>query len=167
MNTKFKGSPVNVAGEFVKAGAKAPNFELSKGDLSTFKLADGKGKRLLLNIFPSLDTSVCAMSVRRFNQLASQMENTQVLCVSRDLPFAQSRFCTAEGIANVTVLSDFHYKSAFGDDYGVVMTDGPLNGLFARSVVIIDENGNVVYSAMTADITDEPDYDSAMKALSK
>ena len=165
MNTKFKGSPVNVAGEFVKAGAKAPNFELSKGDLSTFKLADGKGKRLLLNIFPSLDTSVCAMSVRKFNALAAEMKNTLVLCISKDLPFAQSRFCAAEGIKNVMTLSDFRYNSKFGEDYGVEMKDGPLGGLFARSIVIIDENGKVIYSAMTKDITEEPDYESALNAL--
>ena len=164
--TQFKGQPVSVAGTFVKAGAKAPDFSLVKRDLSRFALADGKGKRLVLNIFPSVDTSVCAMSVRKFNELAAKMKNTQVLCISKDLPFAQSRFCAAEGIENVVTLSDFHYTSQFGNDYGVLMTDGPLSGLFARSVVVIDETGKVIYSQMVSDIVNEPDYDAALAALS-
>lgn len=165
MNTKFKGVPVNLAGKFPKAGTKAPDFKLSRGDLGDFSMDAAKGKRILLNIFPSLDTPVCAVSVRRFNTLAAQMKNTLVLCVSRDLPFAQSRFCAAEGIENAVLLSDFHYGSRFGEDYGVVMTDGPLGGLFARAVIIIGPDGKVVYSAMTSDITEEPDYASALAAL--
>jgi len=164
--TQFKGQPVKVAGTFVKPGVKAPDFSLTAGDLSRFTLADGKGKRLLLNIFPSVDTAVCAMTVRKFNELAAKMKNTLVLCISKDLPFAQGRFCAAEGIKNVKTLSDFHYASTFGKDYGVLMTDGPLSGLLARSVAIIDEDGKVVYSEMVSDIVTEPDYDSALKALS-
>ncbi len=165
--TNFKGKTVNVAGEFVRAGMPAPNFLLSKGDLSSFCLADAKGARLLLNIFPSLDTPVCAISVRKFNMLASQLENTKVLCISRDLPFAQKRFCASEGIENVIALSDFHYASTFGSDYGVAMTDGPLCGLFARAVVVIDENGKILYSKMNSEIGEEPDYSEALKVLSK
>ena len=163
--TKFKGTPVNVAGSFVKPGAKAPDFSLTTGDLGRFTLADGKGKRLLLNIFPSIDTGVCAMSVRKFNELAAKMDNTLVLCISKDLPFAQGRFCAAEGIDHVKTLSDLHYASTFGKDYGVLMTDGPLSGLLARSVVIIDAAGKIVYTEMVSDIVKEPDYDSALKAL--
>ena len=163
--TKFQGNPVNVAGSFVKPGMKAPDFSLTAGDLGRFTLADGKGKRLLLNIFPSIDTGVCAMSVRKFNELAAKMDNTLVLCISKDLPFAQGRFCAAEGIDHVKTLSDFHYASTFGKDYGVLMTDGPLSGLLARSVVIVDEAGKVIYSEMVPDIVKEPDYDGALKAL--
>ena len=165
MNTKFKGIDVSVAGNLIEIGARAPSFRLSKGDLGDFKLEDAGGKKLLLNIFPSIDTPVCAMSVRKFNALAAEMKNTLVLCSSKDLPFAQSRFCAAEGIKNVMTLSDFRYNSKFGEDYGVEMKDGPLGGLFARSIVIIDENGKVIYSAMTKDITEEPDYESALNAL--
>lgn len=164
-STKFKGSPVKIAGEFIAAGAKAPNFSLTKGDLGHFTLADGKGKKLLLNIFPSIDTPVCAVSVRKFNELAAKMKNTLVLCISKDLPFAQGRFCGAEGIKNVVTLSDFHYSSHFGEDYGVLMTDSPLSGLLARSVVIIDETGKVIYSEQVSDIVNEPDYDKALNAL--
>lgn len=163
--TTFKGAPVSVFGKFITAGCKAPDFSLTKGDLSKFTLADGKGKRLLLNIFPSIDTSVCSKSVREFNQLASQMKNTLVLCISKDLPFAQTRFCAAEGIANVITLSDFHYASRFGEEYGVLMTDGPLSGLLARAVVILDENGKVIYSDMAHDIVNEPDYAKALAQL--
>lgn len=161
----FKGSPVNIAGTFVVPGQKAPGFSLIKNDLSAFKLADSKGKKLLLNIFPSTDTSVCAASVRKFNQLAAAKSNTQVLCISKDLPFAQGRFCAAEGIKNVIMLSDFHYTSTFGRDYGVLMCDGPPSGLLARAVVLIDANGEISYARMTADIVDEPDYEAALAAL--
>ena len=163
--TQFKGQPVKVAGTFVKPGDKAPDFSLIEGDLGRFTLADGKGKRLLLNIFPSIDTSVCALSVRKFNEMAAKVANTLVLCISKDLPFAQGRFCAAEGIRNVKTLSDFHYASKFATDYGVLMTDGPLSGLLARSVVIIDETGKVVYSERVSDIVNEPDYEAALKVL--
>lgn len=165
--TQFKGTPVNVAGKFVTAGIKAPDFSLTKADLSRFTLGDGKGKKLLLNIFPSIDTPVCSLSVRKFNELAAQMKNTLVLCISKDLPFAQSRFCAAEGIKNVLTLSDFHYASTFGKDYGVLMTDGPLSGLLTRSVVIIDAAGKIAYARTTNDIVDEPDYEAALKALAQ
>ncbi len=161
----FKGAPVTVSGQFVTVGQKAADFSLIKDDLSHFSLVDGKGKRLLLNIFPSTDTPVCANSVRKFNQLAAKKKNTLVLCISKDLPFAQGRFCAAEGIKNVIMLSDFHYESTFGKDYGVLMSDGPLSGLLARAVVVIDENGLVSYAKMAADIVNEPDYEDALKAL--
>ncbi|MDD4817737.1 MAG: thiol peroxidase [Victivallaceae bacterium] len=163
--TKFQGNVVHVAGTFITPGVKAPAFDLIGGNLSHFTPGDGGGKRLLLNIFPSIDTSVCSLTVRKFNQLAAQMKNTLVLCISKDLPFAQSRFCAAEGIENVKTLSDFHYASTFGKDYGVLMTDGPLSGLLARAVVIIDASGTVVYSELVKEITTEPDYDAALKVL--
>ena len=163
--TSFQGTPVAIAGTFIQPGAAAPDFALVREDLSRFTPADAKGKKLLLNIFPSVDTPVCALSVRKFNQLASEVGNTLILCISKDLPFAQSRFCAAEGIKNVITLSDFHYGSNFGKDYGVLMTDGPLSGLLARSVIIIDQNGKVAYSEKVADIVNEPDYDAALKAL--
>ena len=164
--TKFQGTPVSVAGTFVKPGDKAPDFSLTKEDLSRFTLADAKGKKLLLNIFPSIDTPVCSASVRKFNEMAAKMEDTLV-CISKDLPFAQGRFCAAEGIRNVIPLSDFHYASTFGKDYGVLMTDGPLSGLLARAVVIIDRNGKIAYADMVPEIVNEPDYDRALEALKK
>lgn len=163
--TFFKGAPVKLAGQFVQVGMKAPAFSLVTGDLTRFTPADGKGKRLLLNIFPSIDTAVCSLSVRKFNELASGMNHTLVLCISKDLPFAQSRFCGAEGLKNVITLSDFHCDSCFGVDYGVLMLDGILSGLLARAVVIIDTDGTVSYASMSPDITDEPDYEGALKAL--
>lgn len=162
--TKFKGDPVNLAGDFIAAGSVAPDFQLVKSDLSKCSLKDFKGKKVLLNIFPSLDTGVCATSVRKFNKEAASLQNTVVLCISKDLPFAHRRFCTTEGIENVVTLSDFTCSS-FGADYGVSMTDGPLAGLFARSVVVINEDGKVVYSELVPEITQEPDYVSAMKAV--
>ena len=163
--TAFQGSPVTLAGEFVQVGAQAPDFSLVKGDLSSFTLADVKGKYALLNIFPSMDTGVCAASVRKFNQLASQMGNTVVLAISKDLPFAQGRFCTAEGIENVIPLSDYRYTSDFGEKYGVLMSDGVLCGLLARAVVIINPEGKVVYTELVPEITQEPDYEAALAAL--
>ena len=123
-----------------------------------------KGKKIVLNIFPSLDTAVCAASVRKFNTLAAKMDNTAVLAISKDLPFAHGRFCTTEGIENVTPLSAFR-NCSFGEDYGVEMTDGPLAGLFARSVIVIDENGKIVYTQLVPEITAEPDYEAALKSL--
>ena len=163
--TAFQGSPVTLAGEFVQVGAQAPDFSLVKGDLTSFTLADVKGKYALLNIFPSMDTGVCAASVRKFNQLASQMGNTVVLAISKDLPFAQGRFCTAEGIENVIPLSDYRYTSDFGEKYGVLMSDGVLCGLLARAVVIINPEGKVVYTELVPEITQEPDYETALAAL--
>lgn len=164
-NTAFKGSPVTLAGKFIEKGAQAPTFSLVKGDLSVLSLDDVKGKNVLLNIFPSMDTGVCAASVRKFNKLAAEMEETVVLAVSKDLPFAQGRFCTAEGIENVIPVSDYRYTSTFAQDYGVLMTDGPLCGLLARAVVIINKEGKVIYTELVPEITQEPDYDAALAAL--
>lgn len=163
--TAFKGTPVTLAGEFVKAGTSAPEFTLVKGDLSNYTLKDGKGKYLILNIFPSMDTGVCATSVRKFNQLAANQPNTVVLAISKDLPFAQGRFCTTEGITNVIPLSDYRYTSDFAEKYGVLMADGPLAGLLARSVVVIDPEGKVVYTELVPEITQEPNYEAALKAV--
>ena len=163
--TAFKGNPVNVAGEFVTVGAVAPEFTFVKGDLSNYTLKDGKGKFLILNIFPSLDTGVCATSVRKFNELAAGLPNATVLAISKDLPFAQGRFCSLEGIANVVALSDFRNASDFGHKYGVLMSDGPLAGLFARSVVVINPEGKVVYTELVPEITQEPNYEAALKAV--
>lgn len=163
--TFFKGAPVELAGNFVKAGMKAPDFSLVTADLGRFTLADGRGKRLLLNIFPSIDTAVCSLSVRKFNEFASGLNRTLVLCISKDLPFAQSRFCGAEGLKNVITLSDFHCDSTFGSDYGVLMKSGILNGLLARAVVIVDADGTILYANLSPDLTEEPDYESALKVL--
>lgn len=163
--TAFKENPVSLAGEFIKTGAQAPAFTLVKNDLSNFSLDDARGKFVLLNIFPSLDTGVCATSVRKFNQMASQMPDTLVLAISKDLPFAQGRFCTTEGISNVTALSDFRHSSRFGEEYGVLMTDGPLCGLLARAIVIINPEGKVIYTELVPEITQEPNYEAALAAL--
>lgn len=162
--TKFKGTPVEIAGEFVKEGMMAPDFELVKTDLSTLSLSDLRGKNVILNIFPSLDTAVCAMSVRKFNQLAASLPQTVVLCISKDLPFAHTRFCTTEGIANVVPVSDFR-ATGFDKTYGLLMTSGPLKGLLARSVVVIDKEGKIVYTQMVPDIVQEPDYEKAIAAV--
>lgn len=163
--TAFKGTPVTLAGDFVRTGTSAPEFTLIKGDLSNYTLKDGEGNYLILNIFPSLDTGVCATSVRKFNQLAANRPGTVVLAISKDLPFAQGRFCTTEGIAHVIPLSDYRYTSDFGEKYGVLMTDGPLAGLLARSVIVIDPKGKVVYTELVPEITQEPDYEAALKAV--
>ena len=162
--TNFKGNPVQTNGELPKVGTKAPDFKLVKGDLSEVTLADFAGKKLILNIFPSIDTGVCAASVRKFNQLATEIDNTVVLCISADLPFAHSRFCGAEGIENVVMLSAFR-SPAFAQDYGVALQNGPLAGLTARAVVVLDEQDKVVYSQLVAEITEEPDYEAALAAL--
>ncbi len=160
----FKKHPVNLGGTLPETGKSAPSFELVKSDLATISLKDFKGKTLVLNIFPSLDTSVCATSVRKFNQLASNMKDTLVLAISRDLPFAHSRFCTTEGIENVIPLSDFRCTS-FSKDYGVYIEDGPLQGLLARAVVIIDPEQIVRYVQLVPEITQEPDYDEVLRHL--
>ena len=150
--TKFKDMPVHLSGDFIATGAAAPDFELVKTDLGTLSLSSLKGKRVILNIFPSLDTGVCAMSVRKFNQLAASLPDTVVLAISKDLPFAHARFCTVEGIENLVPLSDFRH-SDFDENYGVLMADGPLQGLLARSVVVIDREGKVVYTELVPEIT--------------
>jgi thiol peroxidase len=160
----LKGTPVNTSGTLPAKGSKAPEFKLVKSDLGSLSLSELKGKKLILNIFPSLDTSVCATSVRKFNQLAAGKTNTVVLAISKDLPFAHGRFCSTEGITNVTTLSGFR-DSAFGKAYGIDIIDGPLAGVYGRSVVVIDENGKVTYTELVPEITQEPDYDAALAAL--
>ena len=160
----FQGNAVSTAGDLPRVGAEAPEFTLVKTDLSEVSLHDYKGKRVVLNIFPSVDTGVCAASVRRFNDEASKQENTAVLCVSRDLPFAHARFCGAEGLENVVSLSEYK-DEVFSQNYGVKMVDGPLSGLLSRAVVVIDENGKVVHSEQVDDIVHEPDYEAAIKVL--
>ena len=167
MTVLFKGIVVTLLGTFVNPGTEAPDFNLVKNDLSEYTLNENKGKYVVLNIFPSLDTGVCAMSVRRFNQMASELPNTTVLCISKDLPFAQSRFCTVEGIENVVPLSDFRNTSSFGEAYGVLMKDGPLQGLLARAVVVINPQGEVVYSELVPEITQEPNYEAVLKVIPK
>jgi thiol peroxidase len=155
---KFKGTDVQSNGQLPVLGSQAPEFTLVGSALQEIKLADYKGKRVLLNIFPSLDTGTCAASVRKFNKWVSEKENVVVVCVSKDLPFAQSRFCGAEGLENVVTASDFRYNS-FANDYGVLLTDGPLKGLMTRSVVAIDENGKVLYIELVSEIVEEPSYE--------
>jgi thiol peroxidase len=163
--TKFKGNPVHLDGTLPQVGGAAPQFHLVKGDLSTFTLGECQGKHVVLNIFPSIDTGVCATSVRKFNELAASLPNTTVLCISRDLPFAQGRFCGAEGIDNVVMLSDFRRDCTFGTDYGLQMADGPLAGLLARAVVVVAPDGKVCHVELVPEITTEPDYDAALKTL--
>lgn len=160
----FKGTKVNTAGSLPALGQQAPSFELTAGDLSTKQLKDFAGKKVILNIFPSIDTGTCAMSVRKFNEEAASLANTVVLCISKDLPFAQSRFCAAEGIDNVITLSEYK-DSNFSDAYGLKMIDGPLVGLLSRSVVVIDEQGKVLYTEQVAETTEEPNYTAALAAL--
>ncbi len=147
-----------------QVGVIAPDFTAVKASLAEAKLEEYRGKKVVLNVFPSIDTGVCAASVRRFNKVASGMADTAVLCISKDLPFAQARFCGAEGLANVETLSAFRGDS-FEKGYGLLMTDGPLLGLLARAVVVIDKDGKVVYTELVDDITHEPDYDRAIAAL--
>ena len=160
----FKGNPVNTFGELPKIGTKVPDFKIIKNDLSVATLSEYAGTKVVLNIFPSLDTGVCAASVRRFNQEASNLKNTKVLCISRDLPFAQSRFCGAEGLDNVITLSDFA-TGKFGKDYGLEMTDGPLANLHSRVVIILDETGMVKYTEQVPEIVQEPNYERALAVL--
>lgn len=161
--TAFKGNPVQTVGNLPGVGAVAPTFDLVGTDLSPVTSASLQGKRIVLNIFPSIDTGVCATSVRRFNELAAGLDNTVVVCASMDLPFALGRFCGAEGIENVVAASGF--RSSFGADYGVTMVDGPLAGLLARSVVVINADGTVAHEELVSEITQEPDYDAAIAAL--
>ncbi len=160
----LKGNRIHTLGTLPEKGTRAPEFTLVKNDLSEAKLSDYKGKRVVLNIFPSLDTPTCAASVRRFNAEASQLKNTVVLCISKDLPFAQARFCGAEGLDNVITLSDFR-DGNFGKSYQVEIIDGPLAALESRAVVILDENGTVIYTQQVPEIVDEPDYEAALAVL--
>lgn len=163
MKITLKGNPVNTIGELPPVGVVAPDFKLVKLDLSEASLANYAGKKKVLNIFPSVDTPTCAMSVRQFNQKAAAMPNTVVLNISMDLPFAMKRFCAAEGIANVESLSAF--RSSFGKDYKVEMADSALKGLFSRAVVVLDENNKVTYTEQVPEIANEPNYDKALAAL--
>ena len=160
----LKGNPVNTAGILPAKGSVAPDFTLVKSDLSTLSLSELKGKKLVLSISPSLDTSVCATSVRKFNQIASGKKNTMVLAITKDLPFASARFCTTEGITNVVPLSGFR-NTTFGKSYGVEIVDGGFAGLYARSLIVVNENGIVTHAQLVPEIAQEPDYDAAMAAL--
>ncbi len=160
----FKGNPVKLVGDLPQVGENAIDFNLVGADLSEVSLAVGSGKKIVLNIFPSIDTPVCAASVRRFNQEAASLSDTVVLCISADLPFAQARFCGGEGLDKVHTLSTFRNPS-FGEDYGIAIAEGPLKGLLARAVVIIDENGIVKYAQLVPEIAEEPDYESALASL--
>ncbi len=158
------GNPILTSGELPVIGTKAPSFKLIKTDLSTTSLEDFRGSKVVLNVFPSIDTGTCATSVRTFNEKASILNNTKVLCISRDLPFAQKRFCGAEGLENVINLSDFK-DGSFGKEYGLEIVDGVLAGLHSRVVIVLDENGTVIHSQQVAEIADEPNYESALASI--
>jgi thiol peroxidase len=164
--TAFGGTPANTGGDLPALGEKAPAFSLTRGDLGVVTSGDLTGQRVVLNIFPSIDTPTCATSVRTFNEKAADLERTTVLCVSADLPFAQSRFCGAEGIENVVTASTFR-SPEFLTDYGVGLIDGKLQGLCARAVVVVDETGQVVHRQLVPEIGDEPDYEAALSSLSQ
>lgn len=160
----LKGNPINTVGNLPKVGSKAPDFLLTAADLSDVNLSQYKGKRVVLNIFPSVDTGVCAASVRRFNAEVEKLNNTVVLCISDDLPFALSRFCGAEGLSNVITLSEVRNRD-FGNNYGIRITDGPLAGILSRCVVVLDENGQVIYTEQVPEITQEPEYAPVVELL--
>lgn len=160
----FKGTPVNTKGSLPQVGEQAPDFSLTAGDLSQKSVKDFAGKRIILNIFPSVDTGVCAASVRTFNEIVSSLKDTVVLCISKDLPFAQSRFCSANGIENVHTLSEYKNNS-FSDSYGVRFADGPLEGLMSRAVVVLDKTGKVIYQQQVPEVTEEPNYEAALEVL--
>ena len=163
-NITLRGNPVHTVGNLPEVGSQAPDFKLTKTDLSDATLADFKGKRIILNISPSLDTAICATSVRKFNEEVAKLDNTVVLYASLDLPFAHNRFCTTEGIENVISLSELHDRS-FGESYGVRIMDGPMAGLFSRAVVIIDETGKVIYTEQVPEIAQDPNYEAAIELL--
>ena len=158
------GNPVHTNATLPAVGSVAPQFQLVGNDLSDVSLQDFKGQRVTLNIFTSIDTATCATSVRTFNKMANDLENTKVLCISRDLPFAQKRFCGSEGLENVVNLSDFR-DGSFGNDYGLTLTDSALKGLHARAIVVVDENGVVSHTELVSEIANEPNYEAALKAL--
>ncbi len=160
----FQGHPINTSGDLPAVGSQAPDFKLTNRKMQDVGLAEFAGKRKVLNIVPSLDTPTCATSTRKFNEKADHLDNTVVLVVSADLPFAQARFCEIEGIKNLTALSTF--RSSFANDYGVNLLDSILAGLTARAVIVIDENNQVIYNQLVSEIADEPDYASALTALS-
>jgi thiol peroxidase len=162
--TALKGNPVNLAGDLPTVGSQAPDFKLVAGDLSDKTLADFAGKTILMNIVPSLDTAVCATSTRKFNESFTGRDDAVCLVISADLPFASGRFCSTEGLENVHTLSMMRSRN-FGKDYGVLMEDGPLAGITARAVVVVDAAGKVLYTELVPEITQEPDYDAALAAL--
>ena len=162
----LKGNPIETSGELPALNSTAPDFTLTKTDLSDVSLADFSGKRIILNIFPSIDTNVCAASARRFNEELNKLDNTVVLCISADLPFAHNRFCEAEGLKNIIPLSVFRAAN-FGKDYGVTIKTGPLAGLLSRAIVVIDEKGKVIYTEQVPEIAQEPDYAAALNAVTK
>lgn len=159
----LRGNPIHTVGELPAVGSPAPEFTLTGGDLGNVASGDFAGGAVVLNIFPSVDTPTCATSVRTFNKLASEREGVKVLCVSNDLPFAQNRFCGAEGIENVKTASGF--RSSFGTDYGIALSDGPLAGLLGRAVVVVGADGNVAYTELVGEVGNEPNYDAALAAL--
>lgn len=161
---QHRNNEVHTAGHLPEVGKKAPAFRLTKTDLTDFGPEDLKGKKVILNIFPSIDTGVCATSARRFNQLASDLTTAVVICVSKDLPFAHNRFCGAEGITNLIMASQYK-DTSFSDNYGVDIADGAMNGLMSRAIVVIDENGTVVYTEQVPSLGQEPDYDKALHAV--
>lgn len=160
----LKGNAINTVGNLPANGSQAPDFDLIKNDLSHISLADYKGSKVVLNIFPSIDTGICAASVRTFNEKAGGLSNTKILCISRDLPFAQARFCGAEGIDSVETVSDFA-TGQFGEAYGVTITDGPMAHLHSRAIVILDEDHKVIYSEQVPEIVQDPDFEKALAAL--
>ncbi|PAF44399.1 thiol peroxidase [Helicobacter sp. 11S02629-2] len=160
----FRGNKATLNGKQLKVGDAAPSVELVSGDLSLVKVGGASGKYQVINVVPSLDTGVCAAQTRKFNEEASKLHNTQVFVVSMDLPFAQGRFCTVEGIKNLTALSDFR-KKEFGEKYGLLLTDSPLAGLLTRAVIVVDPQGKIIYEEIVSEITNEPDYKSALEAL--
>ncbi len=162
-NITLKGAPIHTVGALPKVGTEAKNFTLTAVDLSEKTLNDFKGHYLVLNIFPSVNTGVCAASVRKFNEDAASLANTTVLCISKDLPFAQAQFCGAEGIKNVVMLSDF--RNDFGKEYGVEITDSPMKGLLSRAVVVIDPTGKIVYEEQVPEIAQEPDYAAVLGVI--
>ena len=163
-NITLKGNAINTSGNLPQVASKAPGFTLVANDLSRKVLTDFSGFKIILNIFPSVDTGTCATSVREFNKKAASLNNTKVICISRDLPFAQARFCGAEGIENVVMLSDYETGN-FGKNYGLEITSGPLTGLHSRCIVIIDENKKIVYTEQVSEIVEEPNYEAALKAI--
>ena len=160
----LKGNAIHTLGELPKIGTQLTDFKLVKNDLTTVTLSDFAGKRLVLNIFPSIDTGTCATSVRKFNESASTLENTNVLCISRDLPFAQTRFCGAEGLENVINLSDFQ-NGSFGKTNGLEIVDGPLAHLHSRAIIVVNENGTIIHTEQVSEIVDEPNYEAALAVL--
>src|SRR5579883_1927402 len=162
----LKGTPLNTCGELPAVGTHAPDFTVTKTDLSEIRLKNYLGKKIILNIFPSLDTPTCAAAMLKFNAIAEKLKDVLILCISADLPFAQKRFCAAEHMDNVQPVSAFRHPS-FGQDYGVMITDGPLAGLLARSVIVLDEEGKVIYTQQVKEITEEPDYAALTAVLEK